>query len=229
MPLVARRAARPRPPPPAARGSGGRRRRRRRPGRDAGGRRARARAARRRRARTPRGGARRRPAARPARRRRARRASRRRRRPGPSESASPRATARPMRTPGEAARPDPDGERAEVARMRPALAQQRVDVLEQRLRARDPLAEHLAVGATRGGRRRARSSPPPSQCRTPASALCDPHTRPIARRQHAANGRAKRGGGSAPSPASGHSTNTIASSKYGSRSPHSAAEKPWKR
>src|SRR5581483_10257716 len=38
-----------------------------------------------------------------------------------------------------------------------------------------------------------------------------------------------RGGGSTPSPASGHSTNAIASSKYGSRSPHSADETPAKR
>src|SRR6266536_2487562 len=40
---------------------------------------------------------------------------------------------------------------------------------------------------------------------------------------------AKRAGGKTPSPASGHSTNAIASSKYGSRSPHSAAETPSKR
>ena len=37
---------------------------------------------------------------------------------------------------------------------------------------------------------------------------------------------AKRGGGNTPSPASGHSTNAIAPSKYGSRSPHSAGETP---
>ena len=35
---------------------------------------------------------------------------------------------------------------------------------------------------------------------------------------------ATRGGGSVPTPASGHSTKTIAPSKYGSRSPHSAGE-----
>jgi len=38
-----------------------------------------------------------------------------------------------------------------------------------------------------------------------------------------------RSGGSPASPASGHSTKTIASSKYGSRSPHSAADTPVNR
>src|SRR5882672_10748604 len=40
---------------------------------------------------------------------------------------------------------------------------------------------------------------------------------------------ATRTGGSASEAASGHSTKQIASTKYGSRSPHSAEETPWKR
>src|SRR5581483_697351 len=122
---------------------------------------------------------------------------------------------------GEAARADPDRERIEVARMRAALAEQRVDVLEQRLGARGPLAENFTIVDERTrrnvGRRIERKGQHSSISTTRrASPACRIRT-------------AYRGRGSTPSPASGHSTNAIAPSKYGSRSPHSAAETPAKR
>ena len=56
----------------------------------------------------------------------------------------------------EAAGAETDGEPVEVGRMRAGLAQQRVHVLEQRLRARDALAEQLVVVHERARRDRGR-------------------------------------------------------------------------
>ena len=182
------------------------------------GRRARARAARRRRARTPRAAARRSTGTAPG----APAASASSvETPAPrrsSASASPRAAASPMRTPVKLPGPIPTASASRSRGMRAALAQQRVDVLEQRLRARHALAEHLAVvdeRARRHLRRRVERQRQHSSIETTlrAPSACRIRT-------------AKRGGGSTPAPASGHSTNAIASSKYGSRSPHSAAETP---
>ena len=53
---------------------------------------------------------------------------------------------------GEAARPDADGEAFELTGMRARLAQQGVDVLEHRDRARRALSEHLSVGDERARR-----------------------------------------------------------------------------
>jgi hypothetical protein len=87
------------------------------------------------------------------------------------------------------------------------------------------LAEHLEMSirtrvherTRRDGGRRIEGQPEHSSISTaPPPSACLKRT-------------AKRGAGSTPSPASGHSTNAIASSKYGSRSPHSAAETPAKR
>ena len=46
---------------------------------------------------------------------------------------------------GEASRPDADGERAEVARVRASLSEQCVHVFEECARTRSTLGEHLAV------------------------------------------------------------------------------------
>ena len=126
-----------------------------------------------------------------------------------------------MRSPVKSAGPDADDESAELALVGAALPQQRVDVLEERLRARGPLGENLAVVDERARRSvsgRVERQRQHSWIETVlrASPACRKRT-------------AKRAGGSTPAPASGHSTNAIESSKYGSRSPHSAAETPSKR
>ncbi len=138
-----------------------------------------------------------------------------------SASASPRATASPIRTPVKLPGPIPTASASEVARMRAALPQQRVDVLEQRRGARDALAEHLAVVDERTRRHLRRSVERQRQHSSIETTLRAP---PACRKR-----TEKRGGGSTPAPASGHSTNAIELSKYGSRSPHSAAETPWNR
>ena len=121
---------------------------------------------------------------------------------------------------GEAPRADPDCEATDVRRVRARLTKERVDVLEQRLRTRKALAEHLVPvhESTRRDPRRGVES----QCQHSEISTALPP--PACRKR-----TAYRGGGKTPAPASGHSTKTIASSKYGSRSPHSAAEKPSKR
>src|SRR5581483_1800608 len=122
---------------------------------------------------------------------------------------------------GEAAGADAHRERVEVAGMRAALAQERVHVLEQRLRARHALAEHFAVVDERTRRNRGGRIESEHQ----HSAIDTLRRSPSAWRRCTA----KRGCGRTPAPASGHSTNAIASSKYGSRSPHAAGDTPWKR
>src|SRR5207249_8631209 len=121
---------------------------------------------------------------------------------------------------GEAAGADADGEPVEIAGMSARLTQQRVDVLEQRLGAGGPLAQHLAVIDQRARRDRGRRVEGQCQHSSISTALPSPACR---------KRTAKRGGGRTPSPASGHSTKAIACSKYGSRSPHSAGETPSKR
>src|SRR5262249_3619378 len=104
---------------------------------------------------------------------------------------------------------------------RTALPQQRVDILEQQLCARNALAEHLAVVDERARRDLCRRVERERQHSSTVTARTSPATCAIR--------TAKRGAGSTPTPASGQSTNAIAFSKYGSRSPHSAADTPWKR
>ena len=129
----------------------------------------------------------------------------------------------------EAPRPRADDERIEVGGPRGRLPEQRVDVLEQRLRHRRALAQHLAVvdeGARGDVSRRVEGQDQHSKalvaaCRRPR------RRQPAVRSRATCSRRTRaRGGGSASTPASGHSTKTIASSKYGSRSPHSAADRP---
>ena len=118
-------------------------------------------------------------------------------------------------TPSDPAGADPDREPVEIRGVRTGLPQERIDILEERLRARDALAEHLVAvheRARRGARRRVEGQ---RQHSTISTALPPPACR---------KRTAKRGDGRTPSPASGHSTNAIASSKYGSRSPHSAGD-----
>ena len=145
-----------------------------------------------------------------------------------SASAEPARGGEPDPHPGEAARPDPDGERVDVARVRPGLAQERVDVREQRRRARDPLAEHLAVADERARGAVSRRVEGEDQRRSLEgyAALDRDSPAPLVDVLEP-DGRAHRG--SPPPAASGHSTKTTASSKYGSRSPHSADETAVKR
>ena len=120
--------------------------------------------------------------------------------------------------PGEAARPGPDGEPAQVARVRACLAHERVDVGQQRRRARDALAEHFAVVDERA--RGALSRGVEGQDQRHGRRLRRRRSRfaAVARRRARA-GPMRAAGGSPLRAASGHSTKTIASSKYGSRSP----------
>src|SRR5262249_985649 len=124
-------------------------------------------------------------------------------------------------------------EPAEVVRSGSRLADELVDLLEQANCAPGPLAQHVAVRKQRGGRNIGRRVE--RQCQHPEKAcssrdfsfasssisLC-----PTSRCRH--RGRTRGSGSSSPA-ASGHSTNATVPSKYGSRSPHSAAETELKR
>ena len=130
-----------------------------------------------------------------------------------------------MKLPG----PIPTASAGDVARMRSRLAHERVDVREQRRRPRDPLAEHLAV--VDEGARRAVSRGVEGQDqrhRAQGYVALDRDSPALLVDVLEPDGRAHRRQPGRPA-ASGHSTKTIASSKYGSRSPHSAGETAVKR
>src|SRR5207248_11207990 len=101
--------------------------------------------------------------------------------------------------------PDADRERVDLACMRAALAEQRVHVLEQRHGARRPLGEDLAVVDERARRNIGRSV---ERQRQHSSIVTILSASPACRKC-----TAKRGDGSTPSPASGHSTKATAPSK----------------
>ena len=131
----------------------------------------------------------------------------------------------PCRSPVKLPGPDADGERVELARLDARLAQQRVDVREHG----DGAARRARPAPRR--RERARSS----RRRRGVKRECQ-HRSNSGRAASSARSRSlwrvmcangpRRAPPEAPGPASGHSTKAMASSKYGSRSPHSAAESP---
>src|SRR5918993_1624282 len=122
----------------------------------------------------------------------------------------------------EAARSRSHDQSVEIRSAGPGRREQVVDVLEQRSREPDALAQDLAVAHERARRdvRRGVEGEDEHQ-EMPCSSAVSTEVSATRRASPPAcsSTTSRRGGGSASAPASGHSTNTIASSKYGSRAP----------
>ena len=121
-----------------------------------------------------------------------------------------------MRVPVKLPGPVPTASASSVAGVGARLAQQRVDVLEQGRRARDPLAQHLAVADERARRAFSRrverqDQHVPIRSTNAASAASRRIAPPLGVDVLEADGDADRR--QAAPAASGHSTNAIASSK----------------